>query len=142
MACRRQITVGRTGSGKFPAYFLDALPPVDDLGRGSPVGVDFYHSYAYPPEYFDAFLQGDWSRGRVVLSKFKRSGATYELAEAGDGLYLWRASERDRRGRRLGTAWVYFTMGGRSTQGRILPRGVQGGIAPTMATDRIRGSCR
>ncbi len=49
----------RTGSGKFPAHYLDSLPPVDDLGRGSPVGVDFYQSYAYPAKYFDAFLQGD-----------------------------------------------------------------------------------
>ena len=28
----------RTGSGKFPADYLDTLPPVRDLGRGSPVG--------------------------------------------------------------------------------------------------------
>lgn len=106
----------RTGSGKFPAYFLDALPPVDDLGRGSPVGVDFYHSYAYPPEYFDAFLQGDWSRGRVVLSKFKRSGATYELAEpATDFIYGEPLNVTDVAVGPDGL--VYFTMGGRSTQG-------------------------
>ena len=106
----------RTGSGKFPAYFLDSLPPVDDLGRGSPVGVEFYHSYAYPSEYFDAFLQGDWSRGRVVLSKFKRSGGTYALAEpATDFIYGEPLNVTDVAVGPDGL--VYFTMGGRMTQG-------------------------
>ncbi len=106
----------RTGSGKFPAYYIDSLPPVDDLGRGSPVGVDFYHSYAYPAEYFDAFLQGDWSRGRVVLSKFRRSGATYELAEpATDFIYGEPLNVTDLEVGPDGL--VYFTTGGRNTQG-------------------------
>ena len=115
----------RTGSGKFPQYYLDSLPPVDDLGRGSPVGVEFYHSYAYPPEYFDAFLEGDWSRGRVVLSKFKRSGATYELEEpATDFIYGEPLNVTDVA---IGPdGLVYFTMGGRMTQGgffRVAYRG-------------------
>ena len=106
----------RTGSGKFPAYYIDSLPPVDDLGRGSPVGVDFYHSYAYPSEYFDAFLQGDWSRGRVVLSKFRKAGATYELAEpATDFIYGEPLNVTDVAVGPDGL--VYFTMGGRGTQG-------------------------
>ena len=106
----------RTGSGKFPAYYVDSLPPVDDLGRGSPVGVDFYHSYAYPSEYFDAFLQGDWSRGRVVLSKFQRVGATYELAEpATDFIYGEPLNVTDLEVGPDGL--VYFTMGGRRTRG-------------------------
>jgi len=106
----------RTGSGKFPAYYLDSLPPVDDLGRGSPVGVDFYHHYAYPKEYFDAFIQGDWSRGRVVLSRFKPSGATYELAEpASDFIYGEPLNVTDVE---VGPdGFLYFTMGGRKTQG-------------------------
>ncbi len=120
----------RTGSGKFPAYFLDSLPPVDDLGRGSPVGVDFYHSYAYPPEYFDGFLQGDWSRGRVVLSKFKRAGATYELAEpAVDFIYGEPLNVTDLE---IGPdGLVYFTMGGRSTQGGFFRVAYKGHRADT-----------
>ena len=108
----------RTGSGKFPPYYLDSLPPVDDLGRGSPVGVDFYHSYAYPAAYFDGFLQGDWSRGRVVLSKFRRAGATYELAEpATDFIYGEPLNVTDLEVGPDGL--VYFTMGGRGTQGGV-----------------------
>ena len=108
----------RTGSGKFPDYYVDSLPPVDDLGRGSPVGVDFYHSYAYPPEYFDAFLQGDWSRGRVVLSRLERAGATYQLAEpASDFIYGEPLNVTDLAVGPDGL--VYFTIGGRMTQGGI-----------------------
>lgn len=108
----------RTGSGKFPPYFPDSLPPVDDLGRGSPVGVDFYHSYAYPADYFDGFLQGDWSRGRVVLSKFRRAGATYELADpATDFIYGEPLNVTDLEVGPDGL--VYFTMGGRGTQGGV-----------------------
>lgn len=106
----------RTGSGKFPAYYLDSLPPLEDLGRGSPVGVDFYHSYAYPAEHFDAFLQGDWSRGRVVLSRFRRAGATYELAQPStDFIYGEPLNVTDLEVGPDGL--VYFTMGGRMTQG-------------------------
>lgn len=106
----------RTGSGKFPAYYLDSLPPVDDLGRGSPVGVDFYYHYLYPAEYFGAFLQGDWSRGRVVLSNYQNAGATYELArDAFDFIYGEPLNVTDVA---VGPdGMVYFTMGGRDTQG-------------------------
>ena len=133
----------RTGSGKFPPYFLDSLPPVDDLGRGSPVGVEFYHSYAYPPEYFDAFLQGDWSRGRVVLSKFKLSGATYELAEpATDFIYGEPLNVTDVAVGPDGL--VYFTMGGADDPGRVLPRRIQGAPRkrwlPARFRDLVRGS--
>jgi putative heme-binding domain-containing protein len=115
----------RTGSGKFPDYYLDTLPPVDDLGRGSPVGVEFYHHYVYPEEYFDAFLQGDWSRGRVVFAKYERDGASYKLArEAFDFIYGEPLNVTDLE---VGPdGYVYFTMGGRGTVGgfyRVAYRG-------------------
>lgn len=115
----------RTGSGKFPAYYLDTLPPVDDLGRGSPVGVEFYHHYVYPEKYFDAFLQGDWSRGRVVFAKYERDGATYKLAEEPfDFIYGEPLNVTDLE---VGPdGYVYFTMGGRGTAGgfyRVAYRG-------------------
>ncbi len=117
----------RTGSGKFPAHYIDSLPPVNDLGRGSPVGVAFYQSYAYPAEYFDAFLQGDWSRGRVVLSRFRRAGATYELAEPStDFIYGEPLNVTDVEVGPDGL--VYFTMGGRMTRGglyRVLYKGLR-----------------
>ncbi|MCB1020961.1 MAG: heme-binding protein, partial [Acidobacteria bacterium] len=106
----------RSGSGKFPAYYLDSLPPVDDLGRGSPVGVEFYQHYAYPAEYFDGFLQGDWSRGRVVFSNFVNDGATYKVeGKPFDFVYGEPLNVTDLEVGPDGL--VYFTMGGRDTQG-------------------------
>jgi putative heme-binding domain-containing protein len=106
----------RSGSGKFPAYYLDSLPPVDDLGRGSPVGVEFYQSYTYPAEYLDGFLQGDWSRGRVVFSKFVNDGATYKVeGEPFDFVYGEPLNVTDLEVGPDGL--IYFTMGGRDTQG-------------------------
>src|SRR5690606_5115559 len=68
----------RTGSGKWPDYYPDSLPPLTDIGRGSPVGVEFYqHPFAYPAKYRDAFLLGDWSRGRILATFLEKSGATY-----------------------------------------------------------------
>ncbi len=106
----------RSGSGKFPAYYLDSLPPVDDLGRGSPVGVEFYQHYAYPEQYLDGFLQGDWSRGRVVFSQFVHDGATYRVeGEPFDFVYGEPLNVTDLEVGPDGL--VYFTMGGRDTQG-------------------------
>ena len=48
-----------------------------DLGRGSPVGVEFYTSYAYPSEFFDNLFEADWSRGRLLYTALTPSGATY-----------------------------------------------------------------
>ena len=67
----------RNSSGKYPAYYLDSLPPVRDVGRGSPVGVETYSSYAYPREYFENLFEADWSRGRLLFTALTPSGATF-----------------------------------------------------------------
>ena len=116
----------RTGSGKFPPYYLDSLPAVRDLGRGSPVGVEFYHHHAYPADYFDAFLQADWSRGRIVLMRMVRDGATYKLAdEPIDFVYGEPLNVTDLE---VGPdGMVYFTMGGRDTAGGFYRVAYKGG---------------
>ena len=52
-----------------------------DLRRGSPVGVEFYQSYAYPREFFDNLFEADWSRGRLLYTALTPSGATYTARE-------------------------------------------------------------
>lgn len=109
----------RTGSGKFPAYFFDTLPPMRDLGRGSPVGVEFYQHRVYPRAYRDAFLEGDWSRGRILISNLTRNGATYRAAEAAATEFV--------HGEPLNVTdvevgpdgLVYFSTGGRDTEGGL-----------------------
>ena len=58
----------RNGTGKYPQWYIDSLPPLRDLDRGSPVGVETYQSYAYPPQDFDMLLEADWSRGRLLYT--------------------------------------------------------------------------
>jgi putative heme-binding domain-containing protein len=106
----------RTGSGKWPDYFPDSLPPLNEVGRGSPVGVDFYQHTAFPAKYHDALILGDWSRGRILTARLEKAGGTYkstveefvlgepinvtDLAVGPDGA-------------------IYFSTGGRATDGGL-----------------------
>ncbi|MGH9338080.1 MAG: DUF7133 domain-containing protein [Acidobacteriota bacterium] len=106
----------RTGSGKWPQYYLDSLPPMSNIDRGSPTGVTFYQSYAYPERYFDSFLYGDWSRGRILAGFLGRSGATY--TEDFENLVL--GEPLNVTDLEVGPdGCVYFSKGGRSTEGGI-----------------------
>jgi putative heme-binding domain-containing protein len=108
----------RNGSGKFPAYYIDSLPPLRDLERGSPVGVEFYHHHVYPAEFHDAYFEADWSRGRLLWTPLLREGATYKAAKAKDEFV---------HGEPLNITdvetgpdgFIYFTVGGRFTQGGV-----------------------
>jgi putative heme-binding domain-containing protein len=75
----------RNGTGKFQSEYFDVVPALRYLRRGSPVGVEFYQSYAYPSKFFDALFEADWSRGRLLYTALTASGATYagrtDLAE-------------------------------------------------------------
>ncbi|MBS1825349.1 MAG: HEAT repeat domain-containing protein [Acidobacteria bacterium] len=106
----------RSGSGKLPSDFLDTLPPFHEAGRGSPVGVEFYHHNVYPQRYFDAFLEGDWSRGRILVSNPRRAGATYGLST--EPRELVHGEPLNVTDLEVGPdGFVYFTMGGRDTEG-------------------------
>jgi putative heme-binding domain-containing protein len=107
----------RTGSGKFPAYYFDSLPPVRDVGRGSPVGVEFYQHHVYPREYFDAYLEGDWSRGRILISNLVRRGATYAPASATAKEFVHGEPLNVTDLETGPDGFVYFSTGGRDTEG-------------------------
>ena len=75
----------RNGTGKFQDEYFDIIPALRHLRRGSPVGVEFYQSYAYPEKFFDNLFEADWSRGRLLYTALTQNGATYtgreDLAE-------------------------------------------------------------
>jgi putative heme-binding domain-containing protein len=117
----------RTGSRLWPEWYADALPGMIDVGRGSPTGVAFYNGTVFPAEYRDAFIEADWSRGRILAGHLTKAGATYRE----------RASEFV-----LGTPLnvtdvdtgpdgaLYFSKGGRKTEGgiyRVVYRGSDAG---------------
>ena len=107
----------RTGSRKLPPYYIDTLPPTANEDRGSPTGVAFYRAYSYPEEYQGMFLQGDWSRGRILMSKLQRDGATYSVSSSGEFVYGEPLNVTDLAVGPDGN--VYFSLGGRNTTGGI-----------------------
>lgn len=120
----------RTGSSKMPDYYLDTLPGVDDVGRGSPVGVAFYQHHVYPEQYKGAFFMGDWSRGRIRVIFPKEAGATY----AGKTVDFVVGEPLNVTDMDVGPdGHLYFTMGGRGTRGglyRVRYTGEDSGPAP------------
>lgn len=118
----------RTGSGKWPAYYVDSLPATRDIGRGSPTGVAFYQSDAFPERYQGAFFICDWSMGRIIAVFHRSAGGSY----TGE-------SETFVTGRPLNCTDVevgpdgalYFSTGGRGTRGGLF-KVVATGRAPSI----------
>ncbi len=69
----------RRSSGCWPDGVLDALPPLAELGRGSPTGVVVYEHRRFPAAYRGALIVGDWSRGRILALRLEPDGATFAL---------------------------------------------------------------
>jgi putative heme-binding domain-containing protein len=106
----------RNGSGKWPAYYIDSLPATFDVGRGSPTGVTFYQAKQFPPECRDTFLVCDWSQGRILAINLKRQGASYGATAS----ELVSGQPLNCTDIEVGPdGAVYFTTGGRGTQGGL-----------------------
>ncbi len=64
----------RNGAGKWPTYYLDSLPPVVDIGPGSPTGITFGYGAKFPAKYQDALFICDWSYGKLYAVHLKPEG--------------------------------------------------------------------
>ncbi|HZY86684.1 MAG TPA: HEAT repeat domain-containing protein [Gemmataceae bacterium] len=108
--------VWRTGSANTPDYYLDSLPPTYETGRGSPVGLTFYDHGAFPAKYRGAFFMADWSLGIIYAAHLKRDGASYQATVE----KFCTGSPLNVTDLEVGPdAALYFTMGGRGTQGGV-----------------------
>ena len=67
----------RFGSGKWPEYYPDSVPPVENIGPGSPTGVAFGYNAAFPANYQNALFVGDWSYGIIYAVTLEPYGASY-----------------------------------------------------------------
>ncbi len=67
----------RSGSGKWPTYFEDSLPPVVDIGPGSPTGVVAGKGAAFPAKYQDAVYGLDWTFGTIYAIHLLPDGCSY-----------------------------------------------------------------
>ncbi|MBI2806336.1 MAG: c-type cytochrome [Planctomycetes bacterium] len=103
----------RGGTGKMYEYHPDNLPPVVNVGPGSPCGVTFGYGAKFPAKYQDALFLCDWSYGKLYACHMTPDGASYkgELEEFlnGSPLPLTDAVINPKDGA------MYFTIGGRNT---------------------------
>jgi putative heme-binding domain-containing protein len=67
----------RSGTGKWPAYYIDSLPPVIDIGPGCPVGVEFGYGTKFPAKYQKALFICDWTFGTMYAIHLTPSGSSY-----------------------------------------------------------------
>ena len=67
----------RTGTGKWPQWYPDALPPAYDIGPGSPVGVTSGLGAKFPAKYQNAIYCLDWTYGTMSAMFLTPSGASY-----------------------------------------------------------------
>ncbi|MFO0936666.1 MAG: c-type cytochrome [Gemmataceae bacterium] len=104
----------RNGAGKYPAYYADSLPAIDDIGPGSPTGVCFGYGAKFPAKYQDAFFICDWSYGKLYACHIAPKGAGYTCVHeefvTGTPLPLTDVIINPVDGA------MYFTIGGRQTQ--------------------------
>lgn len=113
----------RSGWAKWPDYYPDCMPPILETGAGSPTGIVVYDHFKFPAKYQNRLLITDWANGRISTVSLKRKGAGYEAK-----------SEPLLEGKPMNVTdievgpdgWVYFTTGGRGTEGglyRIIYKG-------------------
>jgi putative heme-binding domain-containing protein len=68
----------RSGTGKWPASYPDSLPPLVDIGPGSPVGAAFGYGTKFPEKYQRAFYVCDWTFGTMYAIHLEPDGSTYK----------------------------------------------------------------
>jgi putative heme-binding domain-containing protein len=71
----------RSGTGKWPAYYADSLPPLLDIGPGSPVGIEFGYGARFPAKYQKALFCCDWTFGTMYALILEPNGASYKATK-------------------------------------------------------------
>ncbi len=106
----------RSGTGKFPTYYEDSLPPIVEIGPGSPTGVAAGIGAKFPARYQDAIFGLDWTFGTIYAIHLQPQGAGYrgqsEPFVTGSPLPVTDAIVGK-------DGALYFTIGGRGTQSAL-----------------------
>lgn len=121
----------RSGTGKWPTYYIDSLPQVVDIGPGSPVGVEFGTGTKFPAKYQKALYLLDWTFGTIYAVHLEPDGSTYKGVKeeflARTPLPLTDAAVGP-------DGALYFAVGGRGTQSELF-RVTYVGTEPTAPVD-------
>lgn len=67
----------RSGSGKWKEYYEDSLPPLINMGPGSPTGLLFGTNAKFPAKYQRALYGLDWTFGTIYAFHMEPDGASY-----------------------------------------------------------------
>ncbi|MCI0639913.1 MAG: c-type cytochrome [Gemmataceae bacterium] len=110
----------RASSWRMPPYFVDVMPPLTYLGRGSPTGVACYRAGSFPREYRGGMFLADWTFGRVYYASLEKKGTSYVseakvfLESTGDNGFAPTALVVHPQ-----TGDLYVSIGGRGTRGAV-----------------------
>jgi len=107
----------RSGTGKWPAYYVDSLPAMVDIGPGSPVGVEFGYGAKFPAKYQKALFICDWTFGTMYAIHTEPSGSTYKATKE-EFLSRTPLPLTDVVINHVDGA-MYFTVGGRGAQSEL-----------------------
>ncbi len=107
----------RSGAGKSPTYYEDSLPPIVDIGPGSPTGVVAGTGAKFPAKYQHAIYALDWTYGRILAIHVRPEGASYhgevETFVSGAPLAVTDAVVGK-------DGALYFTVGGRGSKSALM----------------------
>ena len=107
----------RSGNAKWPTYFADTLPPVVDIGPGSPTGICFGYGANFPQHYQDTLFIADWSYGKIHAVHMKPDGSSYagipETFASGQPMAVTDMLVRSQDGA------LYFAVGGRRSESAL-----------------------
>ncbi|HVV99812.1 MAG TPA: c-type cytochrome [Planctomycetaceae bacterium] len=106
----------RSGTGKWPEYYVDSLPACVDIGPGSPVGVDFGYGTKFPAKYQKALFICDWTFGTMYAIHTEPDGASYKAVKE-EFVSRSPLPLTDCIVGKDGA--LYFTVGGRGTQSEL-----------------------
>ena len=67
----------RNGSAKWPPYWADTVPPVVEVGPGSPTGMTFGYGAKFPAKYQKALFMCDWSYGKLYALHLVPRGGSF-----------------------------------------------------------------
>lgn len=71
----------RHGSGKWPEHYPDSVPPVLNIGPGSPTGIVFGTGAKFPADYQNALFISDWSYGMIYAVRMSSNGSSYRATK-------------------------------------------------------------
>jgi putative heme-binding domain-containing protein len=71
----------RSGTGKWPPYYVDSLPQLVDVGPGSPVGVEFGYGTKFPAKFQKALFICDWTFATMYSIHMEPSGSSYKAVK-------------------------------------------------------------